>query len=289
MEDFLEDGVFEIIDLLDQTVSSALLLENTLILKERFDEDQYKIILRNLHSIKGASGMLGIKGLMEFVHELESAIISSYSKKQIDLKFTDQLIRYLHIIVDYLEGETSAFELISDHKSLFVKSPCQSPIDELITGERQIKNIKGTSVAINRLKSFGAEYLATAEDYKPSVIHINSSSNFEYNSKIQEEISSSIVYNFGCINDIYTNSFVFKYNKFFLINLEGIRTNPFFLQKICKIFKKNMEFIYYAKSKEALELHADAMRDEQFDYHYHQNIEDAIEAIKKKVSTLISF
>lgn len=289
MENFLEDGVLEIIDLLDQTISSALLLENSLILNERFDEDQYKIILRNLHSIKGASGMLGISELMEFVHELESSIISYYSKKQIDIKFTDQLIRYLHIIVDYLEGDTSALELISDHKSLFVKPNIQSSNDELITAKRQIKNIKGTTVAINRLKSFGCEYLSTPDDYKPSVIHINSSLNPELNSKIQDQISKSIVYNFGCINDVYTNSFVFKYNKFFLINLEGIRTNPFFLQKICRIFKKNMDFIYYAKSKEVLDFHAESIKDEQFDYHYHQDIEDAIELINKKVNTLISF
>lgn len=289
MNDFLEEGIVEIIELLDHTVSCSLKLENELILHETFDECSYKDIVRNLHSIKGASGMLGINDLMEFIHELETGVISLKNQNKINAQFMDQFIRYLHLVVDYLEGDNRPLKSIANVSLLFEQKVEPNVDDEDITAKRELKNIKGTSVAIERLKKFGQEYLATPDDHKPSVIHIHSKNDDHLKSIVDQTISKSIVYHYNNINDIYTNSFIFKYNQFFLINLDDLKTNPFFLQKICSIFKKNIEFIYYSQNERVLDAYLDGMREEKFKFHFHEKLDDALDVINQKVNHLTTF
>lgn len=66
-DDLLEEFTIEALELLDDAENGLLQIE-----KGAHVKDHYNCIFRSLHSLKGASGMMGVDKLQKYVHQIET-------------------------------------------------------------------------------------------------------------------------------------------------------------------------------------------------------------------------
>lgn len=113
MDSIFEDFVIEAVDLITEVEEELLNIQDSPSLAE-----SYKLIFRNLHSLKGSSGMIGLTDLQRHTHMLEDY----FSKFQNNLDGISDSVDFL------LQGIDGCRDLLEGRKSEFIfTEPASNP------------------------------------------------------------------------------------------------------------------------------------------------------------------
>lgn len=195
--------------------------------------DNHNELLRNIHSIKGSLGMIGLEDAMESIHDCETFIIKIHESKSFTLSTIELMIDYW---TDFCRSFESGAGILSFHENY------RSCFDCLENNDFNLPCKSENVVIVEEFK----EIEEVVEEEK--VIVISSDENLgKFVSKGLETAAQ-----YQCVNHAYRSLKELKDLREVIFDLTTLRVNPFFFHNIASKFNPNIHFTYLVENPKDL-------------------------------------
>lgn len=186
--------------------------------------------MRNIHSIKGALGMIGKESEMQIVHELESLLQRSFVEGDLPLEFVEFFVGPWDQLEDCLNQEVPMSVSVNEIKRFNFKTAEHS---------RHVKNVKPkTENPFHGKLCYDGLGIDLKIDTPVVLLGDNSSAE-----AILKYLGLGFV-KYNCVNEVYRHHKLLENVKFVIFDLSQLRVNPFMLQKNILKLKRNIKFLY---------------------------------------------
>lgn len=254
MDDILDEGLLEIFELIENTTSLFLQLEKSGTINSSLLEE----LLRDIHSTKGALGMLGFEKEAEAIHHLESFLDKAIKVDGLTSGVATLLLEIMYKIETSLEGEEfidlspylncyscvekNSFKVVCEsHNSRKIFQP-SSPLTPYCV-EDPAKDQK--LLNSNNEESRDLESINRNDKYELILVGFDA----ELTSLLSEKAK---VLSLHCVNELYRMSRKVSCTGFVLLNLKNFPITPFLTINILQKFCPHMCFAVVAESSSQL-------------------------------------
>ncbi len=251
-----QESLEEISELTDQVINDFIKISEAANPDEVSDK-MYDPLMRNIHSIKGALGMIGLTHQMTSVHSAESFLIDTYKK----VKFTPGV---LDLMIDFWSKfQTSLGDVYNPTLDVAHFSECYNCLkrsefksvckNHFSGGSKCSELVQNVPEQTEELPRPSLRIQITADEVEKSIIVIGADDFVSRTlSKHQKDYHS-----YGCINEIYRKMSLAKLKgiKTIFLDLSNLNTNPFLLLSVLKQLKLSIKCCYIISDKNDLTQH----------------------------------
>jgi DNA polymerase III psi subunit len=243
--DLYQESIAEILDIADvivEALGGLHCLKNTLVEGQERNE-----LMRNIHSIKGALGMLGLEAEMEMTHNSETFILSYLSTEIYSASALLLLKDFFQALRDYLNGDDVGvcLEMFNECFLHFDKKSCRDKCSDPCIDH------KGPVVEIVKTDKGPPAHVE-----KPLLKVVVIGKNALFKQLFQD---TELEYTqLNCINQVYRKIHLLRETKLIMVDLSSTQVNPFLLQDVlskldlpircCYLIDEKNEFLEHLES-----------------------------------------
>jgi hypothetical protein len=218
-------------------------------------DKMYETLMRHIHSVKGALGMIGLENHMRAVHASESFLIETYKKVKFTPGVLDLMIDFwskLQVALRNAENPDSDLSHFSECYNCLKRSDYNSVCRNHFSGVTKCADlVEAKWPEPKAAVKPGLKISITAETEVEKKIIIIGADEF-----LPATLSrhAKEFYHYSCINEVYRKMPLPKLRgiKTIFIDLSRLNTNPFLLLAVLKQLKLPIKCCYIVDDKDEL-------------------------------------
>jgi HPt (histidine-containing phosphotransfer) domain-containing protein len=233
--EFINEAIDEISELIDRVEANFLSIEKNPNLQH--DKTLYELLMRDIHSIKGALGMISLHAHMEFVHDVETFLIDSFPVHGFPPGIVELMVDFWSKLANSLEHPGLNFSKKLNMKGCFDcvrKNNYQNVCSSHFATE-------ATEIEINQLSP--KEEASPKTELEPLSATLFIGNNKNLYSRVLTATGADSTH-LECINYVYQHFKQIGDVENIILDTSSIKVCPLFLQLVITRFHKGIKFVY---------------------------------------------